>query len=203
VKTTQASQVEAQFFLADELHPTPAINTITHAVRIKGPLVPDRLARAMAGICRRHDVLRSRFAPADGAITRLIDTDAPPPALALHDAPEHDAAIATACESLRQGLSPESAAWGMVLLRHGPQDHTFIFSAHRIIWDESSTRILGQDITQAYRADADPDQVELPPGTDVRTTASLEGPPADDHLSPGARHWAAALADVPLCMDSH
>jgi len=40
VKTTQASQVEAQFFLADELHPTPAINTITHAVRIKGPLVP-------------------------------------------------------------------------------------------------------------------------------------------------------------------
>jgi len=91
----------------------------------------------------------------------------------------------------------------MVLLRHGPQDHTFIFSAHRIIWDESSTRILGQDITQAYRADADPDQVELPPGTDVRTTASLEGPPADDHLSPGARHWAAALADVPLCMDSH
>ena len=162
MKTTQASQVEAQFFLADELHPTPALNTITRALRIKGLLVPDRLARTMAGICRRQDALRSRFATADGAITRMIDTDAPPPTLAVHDAPDDDVALFRACESLRQGLSPKSPVWGMVLLRHGPQDHTFIFSAHRIIWDESSTHILGQEITQGYRADADPDQVGLP-----------------------------------------
>jgi amino acid adenylation domain-containing protein len=197
VKTTQASQVEAQFFLADELHPTPALNTITRALRIKGLLVPDRLARTMAGICRRQDALRSRFATADGAITRMIDTDAPPPTLAVHDAPDDDVALFRACESLRQGLSPKSPVWGMVLLRHGPQDHTFIFSAHRIIWDESSTHILGQEITQGYRADAAPDQVGLPTSAGARTTASPGRLPSDDEVSLGAQHWAATLADVP------
>jgi amino acid adenylation domain-containing protein len=200
VKSVRASHVESLFFLSEDLHPTPGLNTITHAVHIGGPLAVERLARTMLAIYRRQDILRSRFAAADGAIIRVLTDEAPPPSLAVQDTPDNDDAVERAAESLRQGLSSEARPWGMALLRHSPEKHTFLFSAHRIVWDEWSTRILGQEITKGYRADFESDRSCRPPAQVANAVERGLAGSDDDDVSWGARYLAAALADVPLLL---
>ena len=72
-----ASYIETQFYLARELHPTAALNTITRAVGIRGLLVPQQLAHALQQLSLRHMAMRTRFQIIDGAIARIIDDEAP------------------------------------------------------------------------------------------------------------------------------
>ncbi|HJX53074.1 MAG TPA: hypothetical protein VJ801_09945, partial [Polyangia bacterium] len=77
MKPVPASPVEAQFYLSGQMHPTPALNTMTEAVAIKGPLLPQRLARALRQVSLRHAALRTRFQAVDGAIVRILDDEVP------------------------------------------------------------------------------------------------------------------------------
>jgi amino acid adenylation domain-containing protein len=194
MKPVPASPVEAQFYLSGQMHPTPALNTMTEAVAIKGPLLPQRLARALRQVSLRHAALRTRFQAVDGAIVRILDDEVPNQPLDIREAPGTDQALADAAEAARRPLSPESTAWKAMLLRHGPDDHTFIFSAHRSIWDERSMEIFAAEVSALYHAD--PAQSgPLPAGG--ADAASAPGDAAEARVVEGARHLAAGLADVP------
>jgi hypothetical protein len=62
--------VQAQFFLAGQLHPDRALNTVTYAQRIEGPLVAEQLGRALEALRDRHPALRTRILARDGVIVR-------------------------------------------------------------------------------------------------------------------------------------
>ncbi len=145
-----ASPVEAYFFVASQVHLAPGLNTISSAVRVRGPLAADRLAAALREVCTRHDALRSRFEATDGVVVRIVTDAAPVPPLEVRPCPATDAALAEELDDVRRSLSPDWLPWKAVLLRHGADDHTLVFAAHRTIWDERSTRLLGPELSALY-----------------------------------------------------
>ena len=177
MKRSSASHLESQFFLSDELHGRPGLNTITHAVRIRGPLVFDRLEEAFTCLKARFVALRSIFASEDGVMLRLTAEAAVPVRLAVDDVDDTDDAVLDAAESLRQTISPSQAVWSARLLRHEPQCHTLIVCAHRIVWDELSTAIFAADLSRAYAKEAFEGKaataVESVPATDAAAAGRL------------------------------
>jgi amino acid adenylation domain-containing protein len=149
-----ASHLESQFFLSDELHGKPGLNTITHAVRIRGTLILDRLEAAFTSVIVRFQALRSTFAGENDAIMRLSDETASPFRLAVREVEDTDEAVADAAESVRQAVSPIGSVWAATLLRHELKCHTLIVCAHRIVWDELSTTIFGAALSRAYGNEA-------------------------------------------------
>ena len=197
VERFPTSSVEAQFYVADHVHLAPALNTVAHAVRVLGPLVPERLNAALRRLCARHDALRSRFEANDGAVVRVVADEAAREPLEVRPSPATDTALAQAVEGARRSLSPESLPWKAVLLGHGADDHTFVFVAHRCIWDERSTNLLGAELSASYAAGGEPHEVE--PSV-VDSSAAAGGPDAavsDSRTREGARQLAATLVDVP------
>jgi amino acid adenylation domain-containing protein len=189
VERVVASAVEAQFFVAHEVHPVAGLNTIVRAVRLRGPLAPARLLAALRRLCARSEALRSRFEPAEGAIVRIVTHDAPPDLLEVRAAPATEAALAAAVQGVRDHLSP-SAPWKAVLLEHGPGDHTFVFAAHRCIWDERSTALLGAELSALYASDDAPEEP-------ARAASAGPAPVPSAKTDEGARFFAASLAEVP------
>jgi amino acid adenylation domain-containing protein len=193
----QPSPVQAQFYLSGQLHPAPALNTMTQAVGIRGPLEPERLARVMELLCLRHETLRTRFQVVDGTIAAMLDEQGPLPALDVREAPGTDAALVESVEAARRSLSPESRPWQALLLRHGPEEHSFVFSAHRSIWDERSMDILAREMSALYAADCDPERSGLGSLDAADGGANSGGEAPEEGFLEGARHLAAGLRDVP------
>ncbi len=192
MKHLRALSVEAQFFLSGQLHPTPALNTMTEAVGIRGPLALDRLTQALRHLSVRHVALRTRFQAVGGTIVRIVDENVEDEPLDIREAAGTDEALADAAEAARRAVSPESRAWKATLLRHGPDDHTFLFSAHRCIWDERSMETFAVEISALYHPD---------PSRSGSACSSADEVPTDEPgetlIVEGARHLAAGLADVP------
>jgi len=185
MKRSPASHLESQFFLSDELHGKPGLNTITYAVRIRGTLVLDRLEAAFTHLKARFSALRSIFASEDGAMLRLTDDAVGPVRLAVDDVEDTDAAVFDAAESIRQMISPSQAVWSARLLRHEPQCHTLIVCAHRIVWDELSTAILAAELSRAYAKQA----------FEGRAATTAENVPATDAGAAG--RLGEGLRDMP------
>jgi amino acid adenylation domain-containing protein len=196
VERFPASPVEAQFYVADHVHLAPGLNTIAHAVQVLGPLVPERLNAALCRLCARHDALRSRFEATNGAVVRVV-ADQAPRELEVLPAPATDTAVAEAVEGARRSLSPESLPWTAVLLVHGTDDHTFVFAAHRCIWDERSTKLLGAELSALYAGEEEPYGQE-PSIVDSSVAAGDFGAPVSgSRARKGAQQLAATLVDVP------
>ncbi len=189
MKRCPSSPIEAHFYVASHVHPAPGLNTIAHATRVRGPLLQDRLATALRGLCARQEALRTRFEEVDGAVVRIVAAETPREPLEVRALPATDDALAEAVEQVRQSLTPDARAWRAVLLDHGANDHTFVFAAHRCIWDERSTDVLGAELSALY---ADGLGEPAPSSTN---DAGLELAPAS--IAEGARQLASALADVP------
>ncbi len=189
VQRLPASAVEAQFFVAHEVHPVPGLNTIVRAVRLRGPLEPTRLSAALRRVRARSAALRSRFEPAEGSVIRVVSDDPSPDLLERLAAPATDEALAAVVRGLRDHLSP-SAPWKAALIEHGSGDHTFVFAAHRCIWDERSTARLGAELSALYASDGAAAESARAP-----SAASASIPPAK--TDEGARFFAASLAEVP------
>ena len=190
-----ASPLEAQFYVADHVRLAPALNTITHAVHVVGPLVPGRLSVALRKLCARHDALRSRFEATDGAVVRVV-ADQAPRELEVRPSPADDSAVAEAVEGARRSLSPESLPWTAVLLVHGTDDHTLVFAAHRCIWDERSTRLLGAELSALYAGEGETDGAETSL-VDPSAAAASSGAVSGSRVAERARQLAATLVDVP------
>ena len=195
MKRIPASPIEAQFYVAGRVHPAPGLNTIAHAVSIRGPLAPDLLAAALRRLCAAHDALRSRIEEAGGAVVRVIAEEGPREPLDVWPAADTADAIAGEVDRVRRALSPESLPWRAVLLTHGPENHTFVFAAHRCVWDERSTTIFGVELSAHYARGAGPEGPSGPvvDSTTAAAPASISAPAA----AGGARRLAAALIDVP------
>ncbi|WP_344919110.1 amino acid adenylation domain-containing protein [Streptosporangium oxazolinicum] len=67
---------ERMWFL-DRLERTGAAHNVFIAERLRGPLDPDALERALAGIVVRHEILRTRFPGRDGAPVQIVDEPRP------------------------------------------------------------------------------------------------------------------------------
>jgi condensation domain-containing protein len=161
-------------------------DTISRAWRIMGRLDVESLQRALAGVARRHETLRTGLAIVDGAVVQRVDDRATLHADVVSAAGARNLAriARDASEATFDLASPPLAR--VVLARLSRDDHVLLVGAGHAIWDALSTRVFERDLFTLYAGGRIPA---------LRThyancAAAAERPP-----DPRARaHWAARLA---------
>lgn len=202
--TTLAQQ--ALWYL-DRLEPgNPAWN-IAVRFRIRGPLKPSLLERAINDIVRRHEILRTTFSFLDGTPAQTVHASAhiPLPVDDLSAIPAHERDSEEERRTIIEGEKPFDLKTGPLirarLLRFGHQEHMLIVTMHHIVSDGWSIGLFSDEIGCHYQA-----YVEGKPSTapqlpfqyadyavwkaERERSAALE-----EHRT----YWAAKLANLPIC----
>ncbi len=166
-----ATQGQMRFWSLDQINPgNPALN-MPLMWKCTGPLCPHVLQQAFTQCLRRHEALRTTFAPVDGRVSQVVH---PPyevalPLVDLEPLPE----AARKSEGVR--LTREHAAFRfdlkagpllvLKLLRFDAIHHLLLVTMHHIICDGISLGILLRDMALSYEAlcrNSVPDLPELP-----------------------------------------
>jgi thioesterase domain-containing protein len=163
-----ATQGQVRFWSLDQMHPgNPALN-MPLMWQCRGELNVDLLAMAFTLAVRRHEMLRTTFAMADGRLSQIIGApySVALPIKNLEDVPD----AANSPEAGR--LIREHAAYRMdlfngpllalKLLKFAPQHHLLLVTMHHIICDGISLGILLRDIAVFYEALVEEKEPVLP-----------------------------------------
>ncbi|MFD4395262.1 amino acid adenylation domain-containing protein [Kitasatospora sp. NPDC058478] len=185
-------------------------------ITLDGAVDEPALARALAGLVRRHEALRTRFATGpDGRRVQTVtapDADAVPAEARIERitldqaAPgERAAAMRTLAEAAQASLDPaEGPLVRTLLFDHGAGEPArLLLTVHHLAVDGVSWRILLEDLESAYRQAVRGEDVDLgPAGTSYRGWARrLAAFTRDGGLDDELAHWArpvpAGSADLP------
>nr|BFE79214.1 hypothetical protein GCM10020093_018150 [Planobispora longispora] len=134
----------------ERLAPGSTAHTIAMAERVRGPLDPAALRRALTAVVTAHEVLRWRVGARDGVPEVSV---APPYEVALpvvEAAPEDLAGLLEA--EARAGF--DLAAGPLLrarLIRLAPGDHVLCLTVHHLVFDGWSQEVLYRDLAAAYR----------------------------------------------------
>ncbi|MEU1419883.1 amino acid adenylation domain-containing protein [Kitasatospora sp. NPDC005751] len=152
VRTTSFSQQRLWFL--DQLRPGTADHLLPLALRLRGGVDAAALAAALTAVVARHEVLRTRYAAADGepvarvapAVEVPLETvEAPAPGeagiTAVLDLVLHRPIELTTAPPLRATLA-----------RLAADDHLLVVVVHHIAFDFSSWNIFTRELAAAYRA---------------------------------------------------
>ncbi|MGH7506106.1 MAG: non-ribosomal peptide synthetase, partial [Longimicrobiales bacterium] len=155
-EATVLSPGQHRLWFLHQLAPESAAYTMFDARRLIGPIDDHVLHGSLAGVVRRHEILRTRYETRDGrpvAIVapaaafdfEMIAFDSVPEAEREHRVREHaDAAI----------RRPFDLATGPVLraslLRLGARDRVLVLAVHHIACDEWSLDIVWREIATRY-----------------------------------------------------
>ncbi|GAA1990946.1 non-ribosomal peptide synthetase [Kitasatospora viridis] len=210
-----AAQQRLWFFW--QLRPESSDYHVPLATRLRGPLEPAALERAVARLAERHSMLRASFPLRDGApVLRVPAALAVPlPVTDLTDLPEpaRERALAEAVDRL--ALAPFDLCEGPLLraglVRLGPQEHVLVLSFHHIVVDGWSLGIVQRDLAEDYAAALDaardgagPLLAEpLPePAHDYRDYTEAErSPAASVRRTEALAYWRGELAGAPDRLD--
>ncbi|HZF13330.1 MAG TPA: amino acid adenylation domain-containing protein [Thermoanaerobaculia bacterium] len=149
---------QQRLWFIDRLEPGSATFNLADALRFQGRLDPVLLARVLAEIVRRHEVLRTAFPVVDGHPVQQVAPPGPLP-LPLADLAGLPAA-AREREARRlaeaEAAAPFDLARGPLLrarlLRLGATDHLALFTLHHIVSDGWSLGVLVRELTALYAA---------------------------------------------------
>jgi amino acid adenylation domain-containing protein len=156
---------------------------------VRGPLDVARLRAAFTALVHRHDALRMRFAPVDGAVRQVALADVTPEFEYL-DAPVPDPP-AGFVRPFRLDRPPLVRAR---LVRTGPGEHELYLDAHHVVVDGVSLRVLVGDLFDLYAGAA----LAAPATTYAAAARWCHGrqvTEADEEF------WRTALAGAPMGLD--
>ena len=155
-RTFPTSFAQRRLWFLDQLEPGTAGYNLPRAFRVIGPLDIEILRRALDTVVRRHASLRTLFESVHGEPRQLVlpDSNVDVPLLDLTNLPEPERET----EALRivgeEGRKPFDLSAGPLLrtlvVRLGPERHTFLMVMHHIITDGWSMSILFTEIDQSY-----------------------------------------------------
>ncbi|HEX4497783.1 MAG TPA: non-ribosomal peptide synthase/polyketide synthase, partial [Thermoanaerobaculia bacterium] len=205
------SFAQQRLWLLDRLEPGSTVYNLPLAYRVDGPLAVDVLEKALEEVLRRHEVLRTTFAPVgESGEPRLVV--APPRFFGLPvvdltalsaSRREAEAQRWTDVEASRSFDLAAGPLFRGLLLRTGPAEHYLLMTMHHIAGDGWSVDVLLGELTALYRAFAaggPPPLPELPiQYADFAAWQRrwLAGPVLDDQLA----YWRRQLAGAPEALD--
>jgi amino acid adenylation domain-containing protein len=152
------SFAQQRLWFVDQLEPHNPAYHLPLAVRLDGTLNPQALRWSLGEIARRHEILRTTFAMADGQPVQLIAPPAPValPLVDLGGLPTHERAAAVTRLAAQEARRPFDLArgplWRAALLRLGSADHVVLLTMHHIISDGWSLQVLMRELTTLYAA---------------------------------------------------
>ncbi|WP_338146853.1 condensation domain-containing protein, partial [Streptomyces boncukensis] len=194
------SYAQRRMWLMDRLGQDRAAYHVPFATRLRGPLDPEALGRAVTALTVRHQVLRTRYAERDGEPYQEVLTPAPAVRVRVvaEPAPATGTLRAAAARpfDLAEGPLPRVLA-----VRHGPEDHTVLLTFHHISVDGASLDVLCRELAELYAAECAGRAARLPePVAQYADYARREQRRAGE-LEAGLEHWLTRLAGarpVPL-----
>ncbi|GAA0353951.1 condensation domain-containing protein [Streptomyces blastmyceticus] len=193
------SHAQHRMWLMERLGHTGPLYHVPFATRVRGPFDPDAFARALTGLVRRHDVLRTRYRESDGEPYQEA-VPAGPVAVPTVEAPTDAERL------LREEASrPFDLAAGPVLralhLRHAPDDHTVLLTFHHIAIDGGSLEIVARELDDRYRAALAGDEAEPEGEAPSYADFAWRERSASAALAPGLAYWTERLAGArPLAL---
>ena len=154
--TFPLSFAQQRFWFLCQLAPLNSAFNVGELNRLTGPLDITALRRALNELVRRHEILRTTFATADGRPVQRVAA-----ALDLPLEIEDLSAGADIAAELNRRISNESLRpWNLEagplvrarLWRLAEHDHVFMLLAHHIVSDGWSKAVLVRELTELYRA---------------------------------------------------
>jgi amino acid adenylation domain-containing protein len=160
---------QQRLWFLDQLHPGNHVYNAALPMRLRGPLDPDALERAMQGVVDRHEALRTTFRiDADGAPylhmldeaqLELVREDV----VRLPDGKRERAAELLLARELRRPFDlANDVMIRSTLIRTGEDEHVFAIIAHHIAADGWSKAVLYDEIGALYRAAVTGEPAVLP-----------------------------------------
>jgi amino acid adenylation domain-containing protein len=199
-----ASFAQQRLYFLERLDTGIAHYNICKVLRLIGPVDVEALEKAIRGVVKRHEPLRTRFEERDGELVQVISPIALPalPRVDLSKPEKHDgkhAAYAMLREDMRQhfdlGCSPLMRAR---LLCLDEQEHLLLIMIHHIVCDGWSLGILWHELSNLYRAHR---HGEPSPLAEIHTEyadfvlwqrGELQGKLLDEQI----QYWKHQLADL-------
>jgi amino acid adenylation domain-containing protein len=217
------SFAQERLWFLDQLAPGLAVYNVPLAVRLTGRLDRRALARALRGVVRRHETLRTRFGEADGRPVHWIaapDAAAAPlplvdlralrtsaaaaakPAGAVVPQPAAVEAASPAASAARQLAGAEAAR--PFDLRQGPllrarlvrldvEEHLLLLTLHHIVSDGWSLGVLVREVARLYAGEALPEPAVQYADYALWLRQWLQ----DEALQEQLGYWRAQLAGLP------
>ncbi|MFJ8011036.1 amino acid adenylation domain-containing protein [Streptomyces sp. NPDC096339] len=154
-----ASFAQERMWLVDRMADGTPGYAIPEVVRLRGPLHPEPLRRALTAVVARHAPLRTVFEDRDGAPHPVVlpaPEAFPLPVLDLGDAPLaelEERAHALAREEVRRPFDLSAGPLlRALLIRLGAEDHLLVLVVHHIATDGWSMGLLWQEFSAGYAA---------------------------------------------------
>ncbi len=193
------SFAQERLWFLDQLGPGQAIYSLPVALALAGELSIAALSATVGEIARRHEVLRSRFAAAEGRPYTWAVEPAPVrlPVVDLGGLPAAAQQAATLVLAEREAARPFDLArgpvWRGMVLRRGSTDHVAVFNLHHIVADGWSFGVLTAEIAALYP------RFQRWAGARGRDARPVEFPEADAALlAPAPVPAPAMLPDLPI-----
>ncbi|GGX98155.1 condensation domain-containing protein [Streptomyces hiroshimensis] len=194
------SHAQHRMWLMERLGRGGAVYNVPFATRVRGPFDADAFGRALTGLVRRHEVLRTRYGQDGGEPYQEVTAARQVPVRTVDAAGDAAQRLLDAEAARRFDL-----AAGPVLralhVRHAPDDHTLLLTFHHIAVDGGSLEVLARELGERYGAelagrDGEPEQ----PAPRYADFARRERA-GSDALDAGLAYWTEQLAGarpVPL-----
>ncbi|MEV5317706.1 amino acid adenylation domain-containing protein [Streptomyces sp. NPDC052687] len=200
-----ASAAQQRLWVLQQIAPGNTGYNMVEAVRLRGPVEPAALARAVETMVARHDVLRSRYAlgerqllvtvdPRWGHEVTLRDLSGLPSPEARRRAEEYVQEVGRRSYDLEKGPLFEAA-----VLTLGPDEHLLVLGVHHIVCDGWSVKVMLSEIAAHYRDLTAGRTPALPaPALQYQDYAAWErGPEHAARLDADLSYWQRQLADAP------
>ncbi|HEX9944677.1 MAG TPA: amino acid adenylation domain-containing protein, partial [Thermoanaerobaculia bacterium] len=203
------SFAQQRLWFLDRLERNGSYN-IPALFRLEGRLDPAALAAALAGVVRRHEVLRTTFPSVEGEPRQVIAPAAGPaplPVVDLGDLPAEQSGAELALQAAAAAGRPFDLQAGpllrAVLFHLKKNEHGLLLVAHHIVCDAWSVGIFVRELSAFYAAavkDGSPCLPELP--VQYADFAAWQR----RWLTPGAvaqlaNGWRSRLAGAPPALD--
>jgi amino acid adenylation domain-containing protein len=152
------SFAQERLWVLDQMEPNNPLYNIPRAMRVRGPLQPAALEKALNEIVRRHESQRTTFAAKDGHPVQVILPSVTLP-LTIQDltgVPEAAREEEARRIAIQESTRPFDLATGPLvracLLRLTKEDHVLLLTMHHIISDAWSAGIFVQELGALYEA---------------------------------------------------
>ncbi|TCO59527.1 non-ribosomal peptide synthetase [Actinocrispum wychmicini] len=184
-----ASSFQERIFLAERVDPDAHRYVVPLLWRVSGKLDARRLASALAGLVRRHEILRTRFEVHDGRLRQIVGA-AWQPIVEEESVTDLDDWLTG---RLSKPVDPASGRLLTCALLTVGADQVLALLVHHLAWDLASAPVLLGDLSHYYESD-----VELPPAGRYRDFVAAQHQFRD---SPAAAadlaYWAETLQGAP------
>ncbi len=202
---------QERLWFLQQLEPGSSAYNVPGALRLRGPLDPGLLARALAEIARRHEALRTVFRESSGGVPVQLVLPPPPPLLPVVDlggrpdpaSREEEAARLLAEEAARPFDLARGPLARALLLRLASDEHLLAVTLHHAVSDAWSLRILLRELAALYGAFAAGEPSPLPelPLQYADFARWQRERMAGERLEAELAHWRGVLAGAPEVLD--